>query len=74
MNVRELIVELLECELEATVDLDIDTKEESINTSDFDLHYSGNYVTLTIEPKDYVLLDKKEYEEMKNRLAELEDN
>lgn len=74
MNVRELIIELLDCDMDETVDFDIDTTEENVNTSEFDLRRESRYVTLTIKPRDYVLLDKKEYEELTDRLAELENN
>jgi hypothetical protein len=73
MTVKELIIELLDCDMDATVDFDIDTSEEDINISDFDLHNDKRYVTLTIELKNYVLLDKKEYEELTDRLSELEN-
>jgi hypothetical protein len=73
MKVKELITELLEHDMDATIDFDINTVEEDINTSDFDLHVDRNYVTFAINPKDYVLLDKKEYEQLLERLEELEN-
>ncbi|KEF40129.1 hypothetical protein M670_00145 [Schinkia azotoformans MEV2011] len=73
MTVKELINELLECDMNATVDFDIDTTEENINTNDFEVYEHKRYVTFVIEPKDYVVIDKNDYEEMKERLYELED-
>jgi len=73
MTVRELIVELLDCDMGATVDFDIKTNEEDINESNFDLSRDRRYVTFVLEPKDYVLIDSGDYEEMKDRLYELEN-
>ena len=73
MRVKELIIELLDCNLDANFDIDIKTDEEDMNTSEFEKHTENNYVTIIMNLKDQVLVDKKEYEKMVERLEELEN-
>lgn len=73
MTVQELIVELLNYNMDAIIDVDVDTKEESHNTSDFSISTDDRYLTLTVDTDDYVLVDKKEYEYLKDSLLELDN-
>lgn len=73
MTVQELIIELLNYNMDAIIDVDVDTKEESHNTSDFSISTDNRYLTLTVDTDDYVLVDKKEYEYLKDSLLELDN-
>lgn len=73
MTVQELIIELLNYNMDAIIDIDVNTKEENHNTSDFSIYTDNRYLTLTVDTDDYVLVDKKEYEYLKDSLLELED-
>lgn len=73
MTVQELIIELLNYNINAIIDVDVDTKEESHNTSDFSISTDNRYLTLTVDTDDYVLVDKKEYEYLKDSLLELDN-
>lgn len=73
MTVQELIIELLNYNMDAIIDIDVDTKEENHNTSDFSISTDNRYLTLTVDIDDYVLVDKKEYEYLKDSLLELEN-
>lgn len=74
MTVRELIIELLECDMNAHVDIDINTEQDSANVSDFDFSIDNRYFSLIIQPNDYVLVDKREFEEMQEQINELTNN
>lgn len=73
MTVQELIIELLNYNMDAIIDVDVDTKEESHNISDFSISTDNRYLTLTVDTDDYVLVDKKEYEYLKDSLLELDN-
>ncbi|MET3505435.1 hypothetical protein [Halalkalibacter oceani] len=64
MTVKELIVELLDCNLDSAFDIDIKTSEVEINEHEFNLVSNSGYTTLTIKPDDYVLIHKDDYEEL----------
>lgn len=74
MTVKELIVELLECDMDDTVYFDFITEGEDISESDFELELNLNYVAFIVESKDYVLIDKERFSKMEKRLNELESN
>lgn len=73
MTIKELIIELLEYDIDATVDIDVRTSEDDVSESDFSLDENGRYLTFTIEPKDFVLVDKDDFRELHERIEELEN-
>jgi hypothetical protein len=70
VTVRELVAELLEFNLDASVDIDVNTSVEDINESEFSFHDDNRYLTLVLEPKNHVLVDKKEYEDLTEEIKE----
>lgn len=77
MEVRDLIVELLEFDLDAEVELYIDSEEESENF-DFKLEASQRsvrkYLSLEVNLDGYVMVDKRDYEDMKQKIENLEED
>lgn len=77
MDVRQLITELLDCDLEADVSVEIETDEGSIDEEDFYIDETSlghrEFVSLKYESRDMVLIEKGELQSLKERIGELED-
>ena len=80
MNVRELITELLEHDLEANFEIGVKTDQEDVDIDDPRFEAFGDYLTFEANLKDYVLVDKSDFEnsqglieELKSRIEELEE-
>lgn len=77
MDVRDLIKDLLEFNPDTEVELYIDSNEES---DDFEFKLeeyqrpSGNVLTIEVELDNYVMVDKRDYENMKTELENLESD
>lgn len=68
MTVRELIAELLNCDMDANVTVNVITKEEDFD-KDFTLNYQSNtfssygpYLELDVDLKDYVIKEDSDEE------------
>lgn len=76
MNVRELINDLLEFNLNAEVELYIDSNEEG---DDFEFNLeeyqrqSRSFLSIEVDLDKYVMVDKRDYEDMKSELENLEE-
>lgn len=73
MTVRELITQLLEYDMDLTVDVEVNTSEETLSESAFDFEEYNKYLSLVIEPRQYVLVDKSEFKALHDRIEELEN-
>ncbi|MGY0692654.1 hypothetical protein ACW2QC_07645 [Virgibacillus sp. FSP13] len=77
MIVRDLIIELLDCDMDADVSIEIDTDEESIDTENYYIDSTRikgrEYVSLKHETSDQVLIEKGELHALKERIEELEE-
>jgi len=77
MEVRDLIVELLEFDLDAEVELYIDSAEEG-SSFDFKIEASQRsvrkYLSLEVDLDNYVMVDKQDYENMKQKIENLEED
>jgi len=77
MEVRDLIVELLEFNPSAEVELYINSEEES---NDFDFKFEEyqrvgrNYLSVEVDLDRYVMVDKRDYEDMKQKIETLEED
>lgn len=75
MNVRDLIVELLEYNPSAEVELWVNSDEEDEDFS-FELEeyrgFNGNTVSIEVALDKFVMVDKRDYENMKDELDNLE--
>ena len=72
MTVKELIAELLDCDMEATVDFDINTSEETITISDFELNPIRGYLTFALSSGDFAAIHKDDFASLNQRIEELE--
>lgn len=76
MEVKDLIVELLEFNPSSEVELYIDSDEDS---DDFEFKLeeyqrpSGNFLSIEVVLDNYVMVDKRDYEDMKAEIEKLED-
>lgn len=77
MDVRELIKELLEFNPNAKVELYVDSQEES-DDFEFGLQEfqrpSGDVLTIEVDLDKYVMIDKRDYENLKTELENLEED
>ena len=77
MEVRDLIIELLEFNPSAEVELYINSEEES---NDFDFKFEEyqrvgrNYLSVEVDLDRYVMVDKRDYEDMKQKIETLEED
>ncbi|MEK5070827.1 hypothetical protein [Sporosarcina sp. FSL K6-1508] len=77
MEVRDLIIELLEFNPSAEVELYINSEEES---NDFDFKFEEyqrvgrNYLSVEVDLDKYVMVDKRDYEDMKQKIETLEED
>lgn len=75
MEVKDLIVELLEFNPSAEVELYIDSTEESDDFS-FNLEEHQRvgrvYLSIEVDLDNYVMIDKRDYENMKDEIENLE--
>lgn len=77
MDVRELIIELLECDLDAEASLQIVTDEGLYDTDEFEIDEAGvlnspGYVNLSFEAKYMSLVNTEYLQELKDQIEELE--
>lgn len=73
MDVRELITELLDCNLEVDVDLELEANGDSYYDTVFEVEETNELVTLKFRSTEMVLIDKDDLQEMNDRIEELED-
>jgi len=77
VEVKDLIVELLEFDLDAEVELYIDSAEEG-GSFDFKIEASQRsvrkYLSLEVDLDNYVMVDKQDYENMKQKIENLEED
>ena len=75
MNVRDLITELLNYDMDAQVEIRIESKENTDSISDFEFqeeHYTGHkYLNLTVEVRGQVLVDESDFNDLKVEKEEL---
>ncbi len=75
MNVRDLITSLLDYDMDAQVEIRIESKEDTEDVSNFDFEewgYSGNkYLYLTADLKDSIIVDASDYNDLKDEKEEL---
>lgn len=77
MEVKDLIIELLEFNQSAEVELYIDSDEMG---DDFEFkleeyqRLSGNFLTIEVYLDDYAMVDKRDYEDMKTQIENLESD
>lgn len=77
MNVRDLITSLLDYDMDAQVEIQIESKENTEHVSDFDFEESRytvqKYLILTVDFKDSVIVDESNFTELKDKKDELEN-
>lgn len=77
MNVRDLISSLLDYDMDAQVEIQIESKENTEQVSDFDFEESRytvqKYLILTVDLKDSVIVDESDYNNLKDKKDELEN-
>ena len=77
MNVRELISNLLDYDMDATVEILVESKEDSFDTNDFVLteekYGFGTYLTIKVVPTGHVAVDESDYENLKAEKLESDD-
>lgn len=77
MIVRELIASLLDYDMDATVEILVESKEDSFDTNDFEITESkfsfSKYVTLKTKPDAHVVVDEASYEDLKQEKIESEE-
>lgn len=75
MDGKDLIIELMDFDLDAVVEVTINSSEED-DDFEFELEESSwgsnKYLSLKVDLKDYVLVDKNTYEELKEKVDGLE--
>lgn len=75
MNVRDLISELIEYDLDAVIEIGINSDVED---NDFEFGFeekrymATGYVFLTVNLTDYVLVNKNDFSEMEDKIDGLE--
>ena len=78
MNVRELIDNLLEYDMDAQVEIQIESKEDTEDVSNFDFeesrYTSSKYLTLTVDLKDKIIVDESDFNNLKDEKEELANN
>lgn len=76
MNAKELIQELIECEMDSTVEIIIKSNgyEEEFNDVDFRAKrvFESEYAQLIVDIDSMILVEKSEYEQLKERVEDLE--
>lgn len=75
MNVREMINELLEFDMDANLDVYITSSHED-DSFDFTITSDSTYkrnVSLEVNLEKYVLVDKREFEDMEIEIETLAD-
>lgn len=74
MNVRDLIANLLDYDMDAQVEIRIESKEdtEDVNFDFEEWGYSGNkYLYLTADLKDSIIVDASNFNDLKDEKEEL---
>lgn len=76
MDVKDLIHELLDCELDSEVEVVIDSDGYENDFSDITIEnkviFQSKYARLFIDIGSMILVEKSEYEELKERITDLE--
>lgn len=76
MNVKDLIHELLDCAMDAEVEVVIDSDGYENDFSDITVEnkviFQNQYVRLNIDIGSMILVEKSEYDELKDRVEDLE--
>ncbi|WP_419962154.1 hypothetical protein [Psychrobacillus sp. BM2] len=77
MIVRELIASLLDYDMDATVEIIVESKEDSFDTNDFELEENGtklnSYLTFKVVPDGHIVVDESDYKNLEIEVKELED-
>jgi len=75
MNVRELIQELLECKMDAEVNIQVFDIDDNYEEIGFEVQFNLNEkeVNLIAELNNHNIVGSNDYLEMQDRLEELED-
>lgn len=77
MNVRDLIANLLDYDMDAQVEIRIESKEDTDDVSNFDFEesgYTGNrYLNITVDMKNSIIVDADDYNDLKDKKDELEN-
>lgn len=77
MKVRDLIKDLLEFDVNAEIELYIESDEED-DDFEFKLEeyrgHNGNRLSIEVNLDKYVMVDKRDYEDMKTELENLEED
>jgi len=72
-----IVRDLLDYDPEATVEILVDSKEDSFDTNDFKIEEnkfsSRSYLTLKVIPDGHVVVDEAEYEDLKQGKLESDD-
>lgn len=79
MNVRELIQELIECDMDAEVEIVIkqsNGEEEEFPVESFrnDKVWTNEYARISFETDSRMLVEESEYEGLKNEVDQLQDD
>lgn len=74
MNVKDLIIELLDHDYDAEVEVGIVSETEDDDFG-FEIESGGRYLSLVVslKQKGYVLVDKSDYEDMQKEIERLEN-
>lgn len=77
MIVRELIASLLDYDMDSTVEILVESKEDSCDTNEFEIienNFSfSRYITLKIKPDSHVVVDEASYNDLKEEKLESEE-
>ncbi|MEK5331979.1 hypothetical protein [Lysinibacillus sp. FSL W8-0992] len=75
MNVRDLIANLLDYDMDAQVEIRIESKENDDSISDFEIQEEKytvqKYLNLTVSVRDQVLVNANDYNDLKDAKEEL---
>lgn len=75
VNVRELIESLLDYDMDAQVEIRIESKEDTDDVSNFDFEESrftsSKYLILTVDLEDKIVVDEIDFNNLKNEKDEL---
>lgn len=75
MNVRELIGNLLEYDMDAQVEIQIESKEDTEDVSNFDFeesrYSSSKHLTIAVDLEDKIIIDESDFNNLKDEKEEL---
>lgn len=76
MKLREFIATLLDCDMDAEVEIRIETEENTDSISEFELLEEGytnqKYLSFEVKPLNQVLVNEKDYESLKEEKEQLD--